>query len=188
MNTHKTRIVIALVFLAVAPATTFSQESDDGTVFPGRSHSFVLKEPAGWIMNSQTAKSQGLEVVLYREGSSWKDAVVVMYARVIHKDETQDTVEKVIANDVTDFLKLNKESKVSESTPLQTHNKKEAMSKVFYDAANKNYEIVTFIDEAKVVVILAMSSRNKSEYEKALPAFTSLVASYFIFTPLVGSQ
>ena len=190
MNTHKTRIVIALVFVIVASVPTFSQKSDgtNGTIFLGRSYSFVLKEPAGWIMDSQTAKSQHLEAVLYREGSSWKDAVAVMYARVIHKDETQDTVEKVITNDVTDFLKLNKESRVSDSAPLQTRYKKEGISKVFYDAANKNYEIVTFIDEPKVVVILALSSRNKDEYEKALPAFKSLVASYFVFTPLVGPQ
>jgi len=188
VNKHKTKIIIALVFLVVAAAPTFSQESDDGTVFPGRLHSFVLKEPAGWIMDSRTARSQDLEVVLYQKGSSWKDAVVVMYARVIRKDEIQDTVEKVIANDVGDFLKLNKESKVSDSTPLQTRYQKEGISKEFYDAANKNYEVVTFIDEAKVVVILALSSRNKSEYEKALPAFKSLVASYFVFTPLVAPQ
>ena len=51
-------------------------------------------EPAGWVMDTQAAKPQQLEAVLYREGSSWKDAVAVMYARVIHKDETQDTIEK----------------------------------------------------------------------------------------------
>ena len=190
MNTKKIRTVIALVFVLVASVQTFSQESDgtDGTIFLGPSYSFVLKEPAAWVMDSKTAKSQHLEAVLYREGSSWKDAVAVMYARVIHKDETQDTVEKVITNDVTDFLKLNKESKVSDSAPLQTRYKKEGTSKVFYDAANKNYEIVTFIDEPKVVVILALSSRDKSEYEKALPAFKSLVASYFVFKPLVAPQ
>ena len=190
VNTHTTKIIIALVFVLVASVPTLSQESDgtNGTIFLGRSYSFVLKEPAGWILDSQIAKSQSLEAVLYREGSSWKDAVAVMYARVIHKDQTQDTVEKVITNDVIDFLKLSKESKVSDAAPLQTRYKKEAISKVFYDAANKNYEIVTFIDEPKVVVILALSSRNKDEYEKALPAFKSLVATYFVFTPLVDPQ
>jgi hypothetical protein len=190
VNTHRLTIVIALVLLVGAAARTSGQKSDgpDGTIFLGPSYSFVLKEPAGWVMDSQTAKSQDLEAVFYREGSSWKDAVAVMYARVIHKDETQDTVEKVITNDVTDFLKLNKESRVSDSAPLQTRSKKEGTSKEFYDAANKNYEIVTFIDEPKVVVILALSSRDKREYEKALPAFKSLVASYFVFTPLVGPQ
>src|SRR5262249_14694671 len=116
------------------------------------------------------------------------NAVAVMYARVIYKDETQDTVEKVITKDVNDFLKLSKDSKVSDSPPLQTRYKKEGLSRVFYDAANKNYEFVTFIDEPKVVVILALSSRDKNEYEKALVDFKSLVASYFVFSPLVSPQ
>ena len=190
VNRHTIRIAIALVFVAVASVQTFSQKADggDGTIFLGRSYSFVLKEPVGWVIDTKTAQPQHLEAVLYREGSSWKDAVAVMYARVIHKDESQDTIEKVIANDVTDFLKLNKESRVSDSASLKTRYKKEGTTKEFYDAANKNYEIVTFIDEPKVVVILALSSRDKSEYEKALPAFKSLVASYFVFTPLLGPQ
>jgi hypothetical protein len=190
VNTHKSTILIAFVIVVVASVRGFGQKTDgtNGTIFLGRSYAFVLKEPTGWVIDSQTAKPQHLEAVLYREGSSWKDAVAVMYARVIYKDETQDTLEKVITNDVTDFLKLNKDSMASDSPPLQTRYKNEAISKVFYDATNKNYEIVTFIDEPKVVVILALSSRNKGEYEKALPAFKSLVASYFVFTPLVGPQ
>lgn len=190
MNKHKTTIIFALIVVVVASVPAFSQKSDgtDGTIFLGPCHAFVLKEPIGWIIDSRTAKPQHLEAVLYREGSSWKGGVAVMYARVIYKDKIQDTVEKVITNDVTDFLKLSKESTVTDSPPLQTRYKNEAITKVFYDAANKNYEIVTFIDEPKVVVILALSSRNKGEYEKALPAFESLVGSYFVFTPLVGPQ
>jgi hypothetical protein len=187
MTTYKSTILIALLVL-VAASAGFSQDSDgtNGTIFLGRSYSFVLKEPAGWVMDDKTAKSQQLETVLYRKGSSWKDAVAVMYARVIYKDETQDTVEKVINNDVADFLKLSKESKVSDSPSLQTRDKKEEITKAFYDGANKNYELVTFIDESKVVVIVALSSRDKSEYEKTLPDFKSLVASYFVFTPLLN--
>jgi len=169
VNTLKTTIVFAFIIVVVASVPAFSQKSDgtDGTIFLGPSYAFVLKEPTGWVIDSQTAKPQHLEAVLYREGSSWKDAVAVMYARVIYKNKIQNTVEKVITDDVTDFLKLNQESTVTDSPPLQTRFKNEAISKVFYDAANKNYEIVTFIDEPKVVVILALSSRNKGELDRA---------------------
>jgi hypothetical protein len=190
VNPHTPTIVFAFIIVVVASVPAFSQKSDgtDGTIFLGPSFAFVLKEPTGWVVDSQTAKSQHLEAVLYREGSSWKDAVAVMYARVIYKDKIQNTVEQVITDDVTDFLKLNKESTVTDSPPLRTRYKNQAISKVFYDAANRNYELVAFIDEPKVVVILVLSSRNKGEYEKAVPAFKSLVASYFVFTPLVGPQ
>lgn len=186
MNAIK-HILLVLILLTIS-IKVYGQKSDtnDGTIFVGRHFSFVLKEPAGWIMNTEVAKPQNLEVVLYRQGSSWKGAVSVMYARVIYKDETQATVEKVISNDVDDFLKLSKDSTVSNSAPLETRDKKNGISKVFYDAANRNYESVAFIDEPKVVVILALSSRNKIEYEKELPAFKALVGSYFFFSPLVS--
>jgi hypothetical protein len=187
MKTYKTTILVALLVLLVAASAGFSQDSDgtNGTVLFGQSYSFVLKEPAGWVIDGKT-KPQEVEAVFYRKGSSWKDAVAVMYARVIYKDKSRDTVEKVINNDVADFLKLSKESKVSDSPSLQTRFQKEGITKEFYDGANKNYELVTFIDEPKVVVIVALSSRDKSEYEKALPDFKSLVASYFVFTPLLS--
>jgi len=176
-----------LILLAVSiPAVSQKPDSTDGSIFVGRQFSFVLKEPNGWIMDSETVKAEGVQAVLYPHGSSWKDAVAVMYARVIYKNEEQNTVDKVISNDVTDFLKLSKESTVSDSPPLKTRDKQKGISKVFYDAANKNYEMVTFIDASKVVVILALSSRQKAEYEKALPAFKALVGSYFVFTPLVS--
>lgn len=168
------------------PPAVLSQKPDytQGTIIPGRQVSFVLKEPAGWVLDTQAGRAEGVDAVLYPEGSSWKNAVAVMYARVVRKDETQDTVAKVIDNDVAEFMKLSKESKVSDASTLQTRDRKQAVVKMFYDAANKNHESVAFIDESKVVVILALSSRDKGEYEKALPAFQALVGSYLVFTPL----
>ena len=186
MKTVK-QILLGLILITIS-TEAFGQKSDkdDGTIFVGRHFSFALKEPAGWIMDTEIGKSQGMQVVLYRQGSSWKDAVSIMYARVIHKDETQATVEKVISDDVDDFLKLSKDSTVSNSPSLETRDKKKGISKLFYDAANRNYESVAFIDEPRVVVILVLSSRNKSEHEKELAAFKTLVGSYFFVTPLVS--
>ena len=182
------RSTILLLILIGISVSVFGQKTDgtDGTIFVGYNFSFALKEPVGWVMDSEVARSQGLQAVLYPTGSSWKQAVVVMYARVIHKDEKQATIEKVISEDIDDFLRLSKESTVVDSPSLETRDKKKGISKVFYDGANKNYECVTFIDEPKVVVIIALSSRDKNEYEKSLPAFKTLVSSYFLFTPLVA--
>lgn len=181
--------ILVLLFLG-SSVTVFSQdpERSDGTILLGRHYSFVLNEPSGWIMDVKTAKSQHMEAVLYPEGSSWKQAVAVMYARVIYKDKTQNTVESVISNDIADFLKLSKASSVSDSPSLTTRDKKAAIIKAFYDGANKNYESVAFIDESKIVVILALSSRDKGRYEKSLPAFKALVSSYFFFQALVGAR
>jgi hypothetical protein len=178
----RTACILVLLVLAAASASGQKRDDTDGVLFLNADIKFILKEPAGWVLDTQTAKSQGVEAVLYGKGSSWKNATAVMYARVIHKDETQDTIEKVISKDVADFLKLSKDSTVTDSPSIETRDKKQALVKVFYDAANKNYESVAFIDHDKVAVIIALSSRTKNEYEKALPAFRDLVASFFAFT------
>ena len=181
------KATLSILFLLCSSASVLSQKSDgpDGTILLGRHYGFILKEPNGWVIDSAAAKPQGLAAVLYGEGSSWKSAVAVMYVRVIYKNETQASIENVISNDVTDFLKQSRESKVSESPALATRDKKKAIVKAFYDAANKNHESVAFIDEPRVVVILALSSRDKDEFEKSLPAFKALVGSYFFVKELV---
>jgi len=183
----KLNVAVSILFLLCVSSSPLAQNPRndvDGTILLGQHYSFILKEPAGWVIDGSSAKSQGLNAVLYREGSSWKTGVAVMYARIIYKDEEKPTVERVITEDVNDFLKQNRESTVSESPVLQTRDKKRAVVKGFYDAANKNYESVAFIDEPKVVVILALSSRNKDEFEKSLPAFKALVSSYFFVKEL----
>jgi hypothetical protein len=176
---------VFLLYILAPGSSQKPDSNDDGSIFLGRHYAFILKEPKGWVMDNTAAKTQGLQAVLYQEGSSWKDAVAVMYVRVIYKDEKAATREQVINEDISDFMKQNALSKVSESPVLPTRDKKEAVVKGFYDASNKNYDSVAFIDEPRVVVILALSSRNKEAFDKAQPAFKTLVGSYFFAKDLV---
>ena len=184
---HKLKIVALLIFFLTLTAQALGQRPNDtdGTILLGRDYSCVLKAPDKWVIGEKAPSSQDVQLALWKEGWSWKSAVVVMYVRVIHKCEEQPTVEKVIQNDIDDFLKLSRDSKVSDSPPISTRDKKQAIVKDFYDAANKNYESVAFIDETKVVVIVALSSRTKEEFDTSLPAFRALVGSYFYFDLLV---
>jgi hypothetical protein len=185
----KFNAALLFLFLLVIQSQALGQRPDgtDGSMLIGLHYSFILKEPNEWVSDGEAAKAQdqGLQLVLYKAGSSWKAAVVVMYVRVIYKDEAQPTLEKVVSNDVSDFLNRSSDSKVSNSTALSTRDKKQAIVKDFYDAKNKNYELVAFIDEPKVVVILALSSRTKDEFDKSIPAFQALVGSYFFVDALV---
>ena len=180
----RTRGTFLVLLILLCSASLFGQQRDQpvGVILLNPDLKFILNEPTGWVLDTQTAQQHGLDAVLYPKGSSWKDAVAVMYALVIHKDETKRTIEKVIADDIADFMKASKESTVGDSPAVKTRGGKDAIVKVFYDAANKNYESVAFIDNDKVVVILTLSSRSKSEYEKSLPAFKELVTSFFPFT------
>ena len=110
-----------------------------------------------------------------------------MYARVIHKDEEQNkTMGEIIQNDIATFKKASNQSTVKDGPSISTKDKKKAVVKYFYDAQNDNHEAVAYIDESKVVVILALSSRVKQEYEKSSSAFNDLVASYYFLAKKVN--
>lgn len=180
--------VAILLLLCISGSGLGQKRDDDGTILLGRDYSFILKEPNGWVMDDAAAKAQGLQAVLYKQGSSWKQAVAVMYVRVVYKGEKQPTAEKVINDDISEFLKQGPGSKVSDSAELATRDKKKAVVKGFFDATNKNYESVAFVDEPNLVVILALSSRDKNEFEKSFPAFEALVGSYSFVRELANPR
>jgi len=166
-----------------------NQKPDDlnsGIVY-GRDHSFILTAPPGWILDNSSGVSQGLHAVFFPRGSSWQDGIVVMYARVVHKDQDQNkTMRKVIQNDIASFKKASNNSTVRGGPSISTKDSKKAVIKYFYDAENDNHEAVAYIDESKVVVILVLSSRVKEEYEKSLSAFKELVTSYYFLSKKVN--
>ena len=166
-----------------------SQKPDDlnsGIVY-GRDHSFMLSAPAGWTLDNSSGVSQGMQAVFFPTGSSWKGGIVVMYATVIHKDAGRNkTAGRVIQNDIDECKNASKESTVKDGSSISTTDSKKAEVKYFYDAQNKNYEAVAYINESKVVVILALSSRSKEDYDKSLTAFNDLVASYYFLAEKVN--
>jgi hypothetical protein len=183
-------LVAMLLFVYAAPALQEKSKSVEDTansgLIYGTDHSFTLTAPTGWVLDNSSGVSQGLHAVFYRRGSSWKDAVAVMYARAVHKNSEKKTLEDVVQADVADFKKSSKDSTATDGSPLPTRDKKTALVRFFYDGANKNYEAVAFIDEPKVVVLLALTSRTKDDYENSLAAFKELVGSYYFISDKVN--
>lgn len=185
-----------ILILALCPilllSTTFASpqkyrrpDGVDGTILLGQYYAFILAEPNGWNLDTSAGKSDSLDAVLYPDGSSWADGTAVMYVRVTYKDsKTKRSMQQVIENDIEEFKQRNKDSTVSTMPSYLTRDKKKAEMRNFYDAEHKNQEAVAYIDEPKLVVILVLTSRNKDEYSKSLPAFKDLVASYFFVNEL----
>src|SRR5690349_14656918 len=122
MNIRVACYLLLLIVAASVCVRAQERDKDDGVILIRKDLKFILKEPDGWVLDTQGIP-EGVEAVLYPKGSSWKNAVVVMYARVIPKDETQKTVEDVIRNDIADFMKLSKDSTVTDAASLPTRDK-----------------------------------------------------------------
>ena len=186
---------LALVFLLVlcsggkAQQDTEKSGNNNSGIIYGQDHVFVLTAPKGWVLDNKSGVSQGLQAVFYPEGSSWKSGTVVMYANTYHKrNVTEETLEKVVAGDVTEFKKKSEKLRVVEAAPLPTRKDKKAVVRYFDGDTFGNSEAIAYLDEGKVVVMLVLSARTKKEFEAGLPAFNELVSSYLFLGDKVTIQ
>ncbi len=186
--------IVLMILCSSAHAQEKSQKGGDSGIIYGENHAFTLTTPKGWVLDSTSGRTQGLQAVFYPEGSSWQKGTVVMYANVYQKkDVKKESLETVIAGDVAEYKKRSVELKVTDAEPLPTTKDarvkdKKATIKYFTGDEHENDEAVAYIDEDKVVVMLVLTARNKKDFESSLPAFKELVGSYFFLGNKVTFQ
>jgi hypothetical protein len=182
-------ITLTLNVILASPQKYRNRDGVEGNILWGQQYAFSLAEPNGWNLDTGAEKSTYANAVLYPDGSSWDQGVVVMYVRVVSKDSKgKKSLWSVIKNDIKDFKKASKYSKVLTLPSLLTRDKKKVEMRYFYDDVNKNHEAVAYINESRVVVLLVLTSRSKDEYSKSLPAFKDLTASYLFMDELINAK
>ncbi|MBK8466065.1 MAG: hypothetical protein IPL32_09550 [Chloracidobacterium sp.] len=163
-----------------------SGEMNSGMLY-GPNLSYLLSAPNGWVMDNQSGVGQGLHAVFYPKGSSWSKGVTVMYTNVMKKSDKQ-TVDDVIKNDIDNFKRNSPILKVDDAKTIDLGKGKTAIIKYFSNDSHGNYEALAYIDEAKSVVLIVLTAKNKNEFDSSLGAFQELVGSYFFVTDQVTIQ
>jgi hypothetical protein len=160
-------LAVVLGFCYSSPRSREKRSWDDANsgLLYGGGYSFILSAPEGWVLDSTSGKSQGM--------------VAVFYPNVVSKGPGKETISQIINIDISDFARGSADSTAVDEDPVQTRDKNKAAVKRFHDAQNHNDEAVAYIDEAKVIVIVALSSRNKDQFDKSLDSFRDLVGSYY---------
>ena len=173
---------ICFSLLAAQILCAAEKEFGGGIVY-GKDHAFLIEAPPGWVLDTQSAASQGIHAVLYPKGSSWSEAPAVMYANMASKKKEGITnVQQLIDLDLAKFKKKNPKIGMTERRPLKTADGKTAQVRLFQGDQWGNREAVAYIDEPAFVAILVLSSRSQADFQESLPAFEKLVASYRFFT------
>jgi|SRR5271157_1248148 len=169
---------------ANAPQQKPAPDEDNGGIVSGKDHAFGIVAPAGWVLDNTSAVPEGLHAVFYPKGGSWKRSPVVMYANAVHKGvATTRPLRAIIADDVSTFNKKSKTPTITDEPALITMKaEKKSVVKRFEDPSRNLYEVVAYIDEPKVVVMLVLSADSAESLTAALPAFKDLVGSYFFIT------
>lgn len=175
------KALISLFCLACA-ASVPAEDRNIGIVY-GPGHSFHVKAPEGWVLDNKSGAAQGLHAVFYPQGSSWSDSVVVMYANAADRtDPAHPTRSALIEFDIAQLRQKNPGLKVADRAAVKTGDGKEAVIKVFQGDQGGNFEAVAYIEEAKVVTLLVLSSRDEEVFQSAYSALEELVRSYKFLT------
>ena len=160
-------------------STKDSLEANSGIVY-GKDHMFVLRAPAGWVLDNSSGVSQNLNAVFYPEGGSWQHSPTVMYANTASKEvKDNQTLQQVIDFDIERFRENHQEVAILPSDSVQTENGKRSVVMLFFYS---NYEAVAYIDEETIVAMLVLSAESKSDFDSAFPAFRQLIGSYLFIT------
>jgi hypothetical protein len=168
---------------ANAPQQKPAPDDDNGGIVSGKDHAFIIIAPAGWVLDNTSAVPEGLHAVFYPKGGSWKRSPVVMYANTVHKGVTTTRpLRAIIADDISAFNKKSITPTITDEPALITKTERKAVVKRFVDPPRKVCELVAYIDEPKVVVMLVLSADSTDSVTAALPAFKDLVRSYLFIT------
>ncbi len=143
----------------------------------GEDYAFMISAPKGWVLDNRSQLYGGIQAVLYPEGGSWRDSKAVMYINHYDKKVTgQETFQKVLSIDSTQFLDNTPDGKVTNHDPIESVDHNVAVVRYFEHSGQ--IDAVAYFDDVKAVEMLILSSRDKTHFENSFRAFRLFVFSY----------
>lgn len=169
--------VLLLMVMVLLPLHVWAQE---GTIVLLKNTSFLVKPPLGWVADTQSGASQGVNVVVYPQGSSWQKATSVMYARV--EEKLGRSLEGLVADDIQKFQQGCPAIQI-QSLHLQTKIAYPARLRRFIcrsgDAPNS--ELVAYIDIGRYFVIWVATSRTEKALAEIQTPFESILQNFIMW-------
>ncbi len=175
----KRLIFHSLLFVTsvAAHAQTAHEAAGKAALIVGPTFALTVRAPQGWTLDSRAGKRQGLQAVLYPNGSSWEGSSTVMYLQVLGRDETHDR-RAVIDADVENYRNGAPSALVSEQPEIVVTKGNPALVYRYAGGARGTVEETAYLDERTVVVLIVLSSRDTTTFRKSLDSFRDLVSSY----------
>jgi hypothetical protein len=174
------KYLLPLLLLFANVGTGRAEQVLEGyAVLRGKDYAFQLKAPRNWVLDNDSGRDQGLNVVFYPKDSSWASSSAICYARV----RTLDDAVKTIEDQVKDTLKTFRESgsigiQAKYVKTLTTRDASKA--KIYYFSGDKfgNYQATAYYQTKDSIHFVTLSCPSRESFEYSLAAFDALVTSY----------
>jgi len=166
--------------LTISMSSVFAEQILEGySVVRGKDYAFEIKAPRSWVLDNDTAKDQGLNLVFYPTGTTWDTSKAVIYVRV----RTNGAAVRNIADQVNDTLRNLRETgspnvSVKQLKTLTTQDASKA--EIYYFTGDKfgNLETTAYIQSKGSIHFITLSARDQDSFRQATPAFDAVVTSY----------
>jgi hypothetical protein len=153
-----------------------SGDRRDG-IFYGDGYRFGIMTPNGWVLDDSSGYSSGQIGRYYPAGLSWDQSKAVMYITTADKNtKGHESLMSLLEDDSVQSRNDAPSIKITRLESLMTSDHKVAVVRSFEFS---NHEVVAYVDEKSVVVMLVLSATEESALKAAMPAFQELVGSYF---------
>jgi hypothetical protein len=159
-------------------ARTDTANRDRAALIFGDRHALTIKAPDQWTLDTKSGQRQGLQAVFYPQGERWAKSPAVMYCQVVGRGKDIRDLRGMLEFDQSRFRNSSPTAIIEEQPALKAGEKKQAVVRHFAGGAKGTIERVAYIEERTVIVMVILSCRTDEAYQRSLPAFGQLVASY----------
>jgi hypothetical protein len=175
-----TKYLALFFFLFATVLAGRAEEILEGyAVLRGKDYAFQLKAPRNWVLDNESGRDQGLNIVFYPKDSSWGSSSAVCYARARTLDANVKTIEDQVRDTLKTFREdgsINVEAKYIKTLTTRDASK----AKVYYFIGDRfgNHQAVAYYQARDSIHFVTLSCPSRESFESSLPAFDSLVTSY----------
>ena len=152
-------------------------------ILQSKGGSFVIEGPKNWIADRKVGRRLGVCCVYYPKGS-WDTAETIMYPNIVTKGPGRTTLQELMDSDLATFRKDNPGmTYVDGDIPFKDRT---AKVRYFHGVNRGSSEAVAYIDEAKIVALVVLSSKTEKGLTEALPLLLGVLETYIYGVKAVG--
>lgn len=168
------RWILAIASLTVL-GTVSAQPKLDSLLVYGQGFAFSVKEPDGWIGDTEHAGMYQANALFYPKAQDWNDTDGLIRVRI--GDKSDENVEEDLAADMNGYRQQHPNIQFRELAV--THPKYRVYPKVFL-VPNEFYEYVAYVNpspKSKYLFSVAMNKRKREATKNELDALGKVIAS-----------
>jgi len=153
-------------------------------------YSYTFGVPAGWQFDFDQAHQRGAALAFFPKGGSFKDSSSVIYVNELERcsDGCLSPLSESITATLRQVRKDNPTMQVAYVDPVQTMNGGKATIRVLdgtKDPRNpglQDHEALAFIGHDETIILVVLTTRDKTTWNQDYAAFRQVVAGHKFFT------